>query len=206
MTGALFHDWQTGADFDFSRNYRRTLWRRWNFGAKMAVFIMLNPSTADETIVDPTVLKCCQWVRACGYGGLWVVNAFALRSTDPAALKAAAKTGQTLSVSRTTITFIILLKGAMRPNPSSSSAGAAMLVCSTDINKCANSWRTSVCMRSESIRTVVPSIPCAHEKSPNQCLGHNERIDRRNLWRWLEHHCAATPGPRAALVVSSPAE
>jgi hypothetical protein len=80
---------------NFSRNYRHTLWRRWNFGAKMAVFIMLNPSTADETIVDPTVLKCCQWVRACGYGGLWVVNAFALRSTDPAALKAAAKTGQT---------------------------------------------------------------------------------------------------------------
>ena len=94
MTGALFNDWQTGAQFDSTRKYRYSLWRRWNPNAKMAAFVMLNPSTADENIVDPTVLKCCQWVRAWGYGGLWVVNAFALRATDPAALRVAARAGQ----------------------------------------------------------------------------------------------------------------
>ena len=161
MTGALFHDWQTGADFDFSRKYRYTLWRRWNSGAKMAVFIMPNPSTADETIVDP-LLKCCQWVRAWGYGGLWVVNAFALGSIDPAALKAAAKTGQDPVGPENDDYIHNTAQGCQRPNPLSSSARAAMLVCSTDINKCANSWPTSVCMRWESIRTVAPSIPCTY--------------------------------------------
>ena len=48
---------------------------------------MLNPSTADETLNDPTVERCERRARMMGYGGLIVTNAFALRSTQPAKLR-----------------------------------------------------------------------------------------------------------------------
>jgi hypothetical protein len=91
----LFNDdWQTGARFDETRTYRYVLWRRWKLGGQYCSFIMLNPSTADEEKLDPTCAKCAAWARSWRFDGFYVVNAFALRSTDPAALKAAVKAGQ----------------------------------------------------------------------------------------------------------------
>ena len=47
------------------------------------MFLMLNPSTADEMKSDPTVTRCKGFARTWGYGSLWVCNLFALRSSDP---------------------------------------------------------------------------------------------------------------------------
>jgi hypothetical protein len=48
--------------------------------------VLLNPSTADETTNDPTVSRCQVRALNAGFGGLLVVNIFAWRATDPAAL------------------------------------------------------------------------------------------------------------------------
>ena len=73
-----------GATFSSDRVYRYALWRRWEGGdGQDCVFIMLNPSTADESVLDPTVTRCVGFARDWGYSGLIVANIFALRATDP---------------------------------------------------------------------------------------------------------------------------
>lgn len=73
-----------GALFDTARRYRYTLWRSWATPVKRRVnFIMLNPSTADENVLDPTVRRCMAFAKMWGYDGAFVTNIFALRATDP---------------------------------------------------------------------------------------------------------------------------
>ncbi len=78
------------AVFDPTRTYRYSLYREWGDPSHKAAFIMLNPSTADETHLDPTVTRCCGYARRWGYGAIEVVNIFAYRSTDPKGLLAVA--------------------------------------------------------------------------------------------------------------------
>jgi hypothetical protein len=77
-----------GVIFDYTKRYRYKLWRTWGDGGRLAHFIMLNPSTADAEILDPTVTRCLRFALAWSCDGLVVTNIFALRSTDPKALYA----------------------------------------------------------------------------------------------------------------------
>lgn len=55
---------------------------------KIVCFIMLNPSTADEQLNDPTVRRCIGYAMDWGAARLIVGNAFAIRGTDPAIISA----------------------------------------------------------------------------------------------------------------------
>lgn len=66
--------------------YRYALGRRWADSGRRVLFVMLNPSTADATSDDPTIGRCVGFARAWGRDGLIVVNLYAYRATDPAAL------------------------------------------------------------------------------------------------------------------------
>lgn len=65
--------------------YRYALTRTWD-ARPMAMFVMLNPSTADAMADDPTIRRCVGFATRWGCGGVVVVNLFALRSTDPSVL------------------------------------------------------------------------------------------------------------------------
>lgn len=49
----------------------------------MVCFIMLNPSTADSFEDDPTIRRCIGFAKSWEYGGIYVVNLFAYRATNP---------------------------------------------------------------------------------------------------------------------------
>ena len=63
--------------------YRYLLLRRWAAGGKSALYIMLNPSTADALVDDPTIRSCVRLAFDNGYNAIEVVNLFAFRATDP---------------------------------------------------------------------------------------------------------------------------
>ncbi len=67
--------------------YRYVLTRTINQQPEVAVFIMLNPSTADAKKDDPTIRRCVEFTRRWGCGKLIVINLFAYRATSPQTLK-----------------------------------------------------------------------------------------------------------------------
>lgn len=90
MQSPLVQIRKPSAIFDPTRTYRYSLYREWGDPSHKATFIMLNPSTADEVRLDPTVTRCCGYAKRWGYGAIEVVNIFAYRSTDPKGLLAVA--------------------------------------------------------------------------------------------------------------------
>lgn len=76
-----------GAEFSPCRWRRYALWRLWSDGPCLMV-IGLNPSTADETQDDPTIRRCITFARTWCYSGLYMLNLFAFRATDPRLMKA----------------------------------------------------------------------------------------------------------------------
>lgn len=80
--------------FSPDRLYRYTLWREWLMvgglhDQRFVQFIGLNPSTADETNNDPTILKCIQYAKDWGFGAMCMTNIFAWRDTIPEKMKLA---------------------------------------------------------------------------------------------------------------------
>ena len=73
----------SGAVLSPNEIYRYNLWRIWETGKPFALFIGLNPSTADHTKDDPTVRCCKQFAFDWGYGGFHIVNLFGYRATKP---------------------------------------------------------------------------------------------------------------------------
>ena len=69
--------------------YRYWLTRQWDVETWALPIIMLNPSTADASIDDPTIGRCMSFARRDGFGGIRVMNLFAFRATSPADMKAA---------------------------------------------------------------------------------------------------------------------
>lgn len=76
------------AQFSDCRKYRYSLWRTWNKKKPYALFICLNPSTADANYDDPTIRRCIRFVDSWGgYGGFCMANLFAFRATNPVVMK-----------------------------------------------------------------------------------------------------------------------
>lgn len=83
-------DERSGAVFSDCERYRYRLWRRFDrpslgkhSGAGICMFMLLNPSTADENVLDPTLARCWRFANRWGYAGMEVCNIFAYRATDP---------------------------------------------------------------------------------------------------------------------------
>ena len=99
-----------GATISPCGKYRYRLWREWRLhpepaqwdmwteddgspivdGAgqqlgepKTCLFVMLNPSTADGDMDDPTIRRCVGFAKSWGYDRMEVVNLFAYRATKP---------------------------------------------------------------------------------------------------------------------------
>lgn len=65
-------------------SYRFELSRDWSGGDQPPlVFVMLNPSTADETVNDPTIRRCVGFATRWGHSGLRVANLYGWRATHP---------------------------------------------------------------------------------------------------------------------------
>lgn len=75
------------ASLSQDRRYRYDLTRVWNPLKPNVMFIGLNPSTADETLDDPTIRRCMRFAADWGYGGIVMTNLFAFRATDPSDMR-----------------------------------------------------------------------------------------------------------------------
>jgi hypothetical protein len=75
-----------GAILSLDGKYRYILWRgvNWSENKTIALFIMLNPSTADASQDDATIRRCRGFAQDLGFNGFLVVNLFAYRTPSPA--------------------------------------------------------------------------------------------------------------------------
>lgn len=83
--GDLFDD--NGAEFSKDGKYRYCLWRIWDKTKPLVLCIGLNPSTANFETNDNTITKVIKVSRNNGFGGFYMMNLFAIVSSDPSVLK-----------------------------------------------------------------------------------------------------------------------
>ena len=80
--------------FSPCRTWRYTLRHSWmdvfDIEERPIVWIALNPSTADENQLDPTLRRIRGYSKAWGYNTFYMLNLFAYRATDPQDMRRAA--------------------------------------------------------------------------------------------------------------------
>lgn len=74
-------------NFSECRTYRYHLSQVWNPKRDNLIWLLLNPSTADEVQNDATVERCERRARMWGFGGVEIYNIFAYRATHPTDMK-----------------------------------------------------------------------------------------------------------------------
>lgn len=77
------------ATADIRGDYRYTLTRVWDPTLPVITFVLLNPSTADEAQLDPTLRRCVGFAKREGFGGMLILNLYAFRTKDPKVMMAA---------------------------------------------------------------------------------------------------------------------
>ncbi len=72
------------------KTWRWWLSRIWDPTKPIGLLVLINPSKADDAFDDPTVTDLMKRGRVWGWGGFYIVNLFAYRSSDPDDLLVAA--------------------------------------------------------------------------------------------------------------------
>ena len=67
--------------------YRYELHREWDKKKRKVLFIMLNPSTADADNNDLTTIRCINFAKKWGYGGIMIGNIYPFRAKRPKDLR-----------------------------------------------------------------------------------------------------------------------
>lgn len=86
---------EKAAVLDRDRDRRYALSRVWDGTLGLVMFIGINPSTADETEDDMTVIKCIGFARRWGFGGILMGNLFSYRAPTPDVLLGGENAGKT---------------------------------------------------------------------------------------------------------------
>lgn len=83
MTAAATKMIRSDAVFSDCGRYRYWLERIWELERPILPWVLLNGSTAGATRNDPTVNRVIGFTRQWGFGGFWLVNAYAAVATKP---------------------------------------------------------------------------------------------------------------------------
>jgi hypothetical protein len=101
----------SGAYFSPGREYRYKLWRRWDRGnLRMAMFIGLNPSTANEDSDDPTIRRAISFAKRWGCGGVIMMNLFPFVTAYPVELRKQETENSRESVNAGALNMELLMK------------------------------------------------------------------------------------------------
>lgn len=71
------------ASISSDKKYRWWLFRQWSYHKPLIIWVMMNPSTADHTKNDPTIMKIMRYSQRWGYGAVLVLNLYAYRASRP---------------------------------------------------------------------------------------------------------------------------
>ncbi len=77
---------QGAAEITADGKYRYDLTRWWSASyskTRWCLWVMLNPSTADAAVNDPTITRCISFAAHAGFTGIAVVNLYAFSTTYP---------------------------------------------------------------------------------------------------------------------------